>query len=133
MDWLFLQLHAQSLVPRFLGSPPAALSIDCSAAPVRVLFPVLAEASQNGSFAGTSSNSVEVWSAKPVAAVCGERDAATRLEDFDLWTFFSTIGLRRTRTRATAQLMCDMYGTQGPIMRFFVELATHGAGAVASP
>ena len=80
------KLHPRSLVPRFLGSPPAALSMDRSAAPARVLFPVLAEASQNGSFAGTSSNSVEVWSAKPVAAVCGDHDAATRVEDFELWS-----------------------------------------------
>ena len=90
-------------MPRFLGSSPAALSMDRSAAPVRVLFPVLPEASQNGSFAGTSSNSVEVWSAKPVAAACGEHDAATRLEDFDLWSPAEWEPGTYTTVRARAQ------------------------------
>ena len=75
--------------------------MDRSAAPVRVLFPVLAEASQNESFAGTSSNSVEVWSAKPVAAACGDHDAATHVEDFDLWS--PTEWERGTPVRARAQ------------------------------
>ena len=82
--------------------------MDCSAAPVRVLFPVLAEASQNGSFAGTSSNSVEVWSAKPVAAVCGDHDAAARVEDFDLWSPTEWARGTYTTVRARAQR-----GTEG--------------------
>ena len=78
--------------------------MDRSAAPVRVLFPVLAEASQNGSFAGTSSNSVEVvWSAKPVAVVCGEHDAATRVEDFELWGPAERAQSTYTTVRARAQ------------------------------
>ena len=109
----------QSLAPLSLGSPPAALSMDRNAAPVRVLFPVLAEASQNGSFAGTSSNdtvlhlqvlypqahlhSVEVWSAKPVAVVCGEHDAATRVEDFELWGPAERAQSTYTTVRARAQ------------------------------
>jgi hypothetical protein len=52
------------------------------------------------------------------------------IEDLD---FLFHHWFAETRTRATAQLMCDIYGTQGPVMRFFVEPAAHVAGAVASP
>jgi hypothetical protein len=57
---------------------PAALSMDCSAAPACVLFLVLAEASQNGSFAGTSSNSVEVC---VVGEACGSGVRRSRRGD----------------------------------------------------